>query len=418
MSKPSIFRKSLNLQKKSKTEILLPFEKFIEIKNRSKDKKKLSLSPGKRNGHNHSPIVKMKLNSIEKTIEELASTKELKAIKSSTKSLIKKKGVICGFAANTTSSLKGSTNNTRVSIVDGIYAENGNHIDFFGLYEGYKGNTCSVFLKKYLHKIFNQTLKEKYNELKSLKLTIEKIEKKFKKQCFDNKGNLIELSGSTVLICVVSGNKIFIANIGDSVAFVSSHNGLRITKINKQHFPMEETEKERILKSGGKIYRSKIETLQLGADCKNEIQIQPGKYKILPGKISISRILGYFGPRLKETGGKTGILISSPEIYSKSISAHDSFLIMLSGYVLETVNEKILIKRIWDLGYLLYSTLGRTQELLSTIMDSILQEYMRDEDIVSEDHIPSFSIIVIFFETFFKCIESSKQSIAPQTSRN
>ena len=47
---------------------------------------------------------------------------------------------------------------------------------------------------------------------------------------------------------------LYIANVGDSRAVMSSEGG-KIVPLSRDHKPMDEEELERILKAGGKIYQ-------------------------------------------------------------------------------------------------------------------------------------------------------------------
>jgi protein phosphatase PTC2/3 len=49
----------------------------------------------------------------------------------------------------------------------------------------------------------------------------------------------------------------YVANVGDSRAFLSMEGGSRLMPLSRDHKPSEENEKKRILDGGGKIYQYK-----------------------------------------------------------------------------------------------------------------------------------------------------------------
>lgn len=60
-----------------------------------------------------------------------------------------------------------------------------------------------------------------------------------------------ETSGSTCLLVIKYDNTIYTINVGDSRAIL--YNGSKTMQLSRDHKPLEPSEKERILKSGGKI---------------------------------------------------------------------------------------------------------------------------------------------------------------------
>ena len=105
----------------------------------------------------------------------------------------------------------------------------------------------------------------------------------------------LELSGSCAIILLIIGNKFYVANLGDSKIIESKN--FKISNLNKQHKPL--LEKNRIEKNNGKIF----------SNSNNHI------YRILPGKLSVSRSIGDLNAKLKEFGGNKNVLISKPEIF-------------------------------------------------------------------------------------------------------
>ena len=76
----------------------------------------------------------------------------------------------------------------------------------------------------------------------------------------------------------------YIANVGDSRAILSYQSGSKVFPLSHDHKPDAQSEKERILQAGGKIYQSVLKT-------KGGSNI-PGPFRLLPGKLSVSRSFG------------------------------------------------------------------------------------------------------------------------------
>lgn len=63
------------------------------------------------------------------------------------------------------------------------------------------------------------------------------------------------ISGTTCVTTFFSGNKIYVANAGDSRCIICSHTdeGLTVEQLSRDHKPDLEEESQRILKKNGKI---------------------------------------------------------------------------------------------------------------------------------------------------------------------
>lgn len=75
-----------------------------------------------------------------------------------------------------------------------------------------------------------------------------------------NKLQNIERSGSCCIVVLIVGNMCYVANVGDSRAVISSHSGIKVTALSRDHKPIDELEKTRIMEAGGKIYQYNIST--------------------------------------------------------------------------------------------------------------------------------------------------------------
>ena len=66
----------------------------------------------------------------------------------------------------------------------------------------------------------------------------------------------IQRSGSCAIVVLIVGEDCYVANVGDSRAFMSTDHGKRIVPLSLDHKPEEESETKRIEANGGKIYQN------------------------------------------------------------------------------------------------------------------------------------------------------------------
>lgn len=115
----------------------------------------------------------------------------------------------------------------------------------------------------------------------------------------------------------------YIANVGDSRAILSYQNGSKVFPLSHDHKPEVPSEKERIMNAGGKVYQSILKT-KTGATI-------PGPFRLLPGKLSVSRSFGDIEAKLEKYGGNPKVLISKPEITYFEIEHENHDFIMMGS---------------------------------------------------------------------------------------
>ena len=96
--------------------------------------------------------------------------------------------------------------------------------------------------------------------MEAIKNGFQKAEKLFIENCLKlnemNKSDVnIERSGSCCLVVLIVGDLCYVANVGDSRAIMSSHTGVKILSLSRDHKPLDDLEKTRITEAGGKIYQ-------------------------------------------------------------------------------------------------------------------------------------------------------------------
>jgi len=303
-------------------------------------------------------------------------------------------GIIQAYST-ITSKGKRDYNEDRVSIIYNIpkppgYSESKNNnipwpnCSFFGLYDGHGGSRACDFLRDNLHKYI---INDKYfpsNPQKAIANGFIYAEKLFFK---NYKG--IDSSGSCAIVVVVIENRVYIANVGDSRAILSSKNGSKFYALSTDHRPGDEKEYKRILDAGGKIYKTEYEYPfkplynnnnnnnnrnyvynrsennhnNLNNDkinnknnnrFNNKININYNKtssiigpLRVSPGKLSVSRTIGDIEAKDPKFGGNPNVIISIPEIkYFDNTDKNDFILIFCDG-VYEKLKNKDIIDCIW-----------------------------------------------------------------------
>ena len=208
--------------------------------------------------HNYSHNINTNINNISSPTNKNYFYANLNKVRISHKAY----GIIEAYAT-ITSSGKRSYNEDRVSIIYNIpkpqgYNENKNtpwpNCSFFGLYDGHGGSAACDFLRDNLHKYI---INDKYfpsNPQKAIANGFIYAEKIF----FKNYTGL-DSSGSCAIVVLIIEKRVYIANVGDSRALLSSKNGTKFYPLSRDHRPGDEKEYKRILEAGGKIYKTEYE---------------------------------------------------------------------------------------------------------------------------------------------------------------
>jgi protein phosphatase 2C family protein 2/3 len=292
-------------------------------------------------------------DSYEKDISVVKSSVQLDPTRRSTQ----ESGVIKSYAVNTNEGLVRNYNEDRVSIILNIM-QSGKQADgkwpkcaFFGVYDGHCGSACAEFLRDNLHKFILRDKHFPASPKDALREGILKAENEFLKKCLDAKGELVEKSGSCALVLLVVNETCYVANLGDSRAVLSKDGGKHASSLTKDHKPCAPTEKERILKAGGKVYRTQIQTISLESDKGEEVEkeeIVNGPYRVFPGRLSVSRTFGDFEAKLQKYGGNPNVVIVEPEIFEVPIDNSSDFILLGCDGLFDRFTSEDLVSRIWE----------------------------------------------------------------------
>ena len=268
--------------------------------------------------------------------------------KTSSKSM----GVIKAYGANTYQGLVRNYNEDRVSIIINMakpknFTKNyWPRTSFFGIYDGHGGSMCSEFLRDSLHKLILNDVNYPENVELAIKNGFLNAEKTFLNHFAidpNDENNILDRSGSCAVIVLIVDKKIYVANVGDSRALFSEKKGKNFVVVTEDHKPNNIKERNRIIKNGGHVYQSK--TVISGAENENlNGQILFGPYRVLPGRLSVSRTIGDIEAKSEKLGGNHNVIIWEPDIfiYDLNKTEIDFFIMGCDGIFDQMSNDEIM----------------------------------------------------------------------------
>ena len=187
---------------------------------------------------------------------------------------------------------------------------------FFAVYDGHGGSGCSYYLKNHLHNNLNDF------SVRGIKNAINHTEINFMEdKAVNNYGELVDTSGSCACIVLLENKKCIIANIGDSRCVIFKNKKVVFTTTD--HKPNSNVEKRRIESSGGSIYQtnSVIPLYQNG-------KLIKAPWRVLPGRLSVSRTLGDIEAKDEKFGGKKNVVIALPDITELELNDEYNFIVI------------------------------------------------------------------------------------------
>ena len=265
-------------------------------------------------------------------------------------------GLIRAYGANTYQGLIRNYNEDRVSIIINMakpknYEKNyWPKTSFFGIYDGHGGSQCSEFLRDSLHKLILNDPNYPENVEQAIKNGFQNAEQTFLENYAinpDDSDNVLDRSGSCAVVILFVDTKIYVANVGDSRALFSENRGKNYVQITEDHKPNNPREKKRIIKNGGQVYQS--QTVITGAEKESlNGQILFGPYRVLPGRLSVSRTIGDIEAKNEKFGGNPNVIISVPDIFEYDLKKNKiDFFIMGCDGIFDQMNNDEIIDCAW-----------------------------------------------------------------------
>ena len=272
--------------------------------------------------------------------------------KTSSKSM----GIIQAYGANTYQGLVRNYNEDRVSIIINMNRpKNYNKkywpkSSFFGIYDGHGGPKCADFLRDSLHKLIFNDDNFPENIPEAIKNGFLKAENEFLNNYAldkNNNMNIIDRSGSCAVVIIIVDTKIYIANVGDSRALLSLNNGNQYIVVTEDHKPNNEREKNRIIQNGGQVYQTQTPINGAENDVLNG-QILLGPYRVLPGRLSVSRTIGDIEAKSLQFGGNPNVVIPYPDIYFYDLEKDNiDFLLLGCDGIYDQISSEEILDCAW-----------------------------------------------------------------------
>jgi len=266
----------------------------------------------------------------------------------------KKMGIVKSYGVNTYQGIVRNYNEDRVSIIINMNKPQNYHkswpkISFFGIYDGHGGEGCSEYLRDNLHKLIcnnNEYFPDNIPE--AIKLGFQKAEKDFiNNYALNDKKEIIDRSGSCAVIILIIDKKAYIANVGDSRCLLSMENGKKFIEVTKDHKPNSPNEVKRIKKYGGNIYQSETVINNVSNPNING-KILIGPYRVLPGRLSVSRTVGDVEAKFEKFGGNPNVIIPDPEIFFYDLNRNDiDFFILGCDGIYDQISSNEVLECAW-----------------------------------------------------------------------
>lgn len=226
-----------------------------------------------------------------------------------------------------------------------IYKNGNDCCSFFGLYDGHSGVNCADFLKNKLHNYIQESQlfgtnkqlaiadgiqRAEYDFLKSVKKSYQpnRSDIPYNPSNPYNNGNY-DPSGSCLITIIKHKDILYIANVGDSRAIMSCHNGFFLKELSNDHKPGELNERKRIEEAGGKVIQNETTTNKVVVDHTGKESIQKkkryGVERVIPGGLSVSRTIGDIYAKKIFLGGNPKCVVPNPEIKTVEMKGKEDF---------------------------------------------------------------------------------------------
>ena len=276
-------------------------------------------------------------------------------------------GLVKSFAYNSYKGLNKPNNEDRVIVVSPIQKPHKTihrswpKMSFFAIFDGHGGETCSEYLKNNYLNILVENKNFPFDIKTAIIESFEKVEEEIYNQNKGKKLNEIDTSGSCALVSIITENKIYIGNIGDSRAIMSINNGNKVKQLTNDHKPNNIKEYERITKNGGKVYvdddyledeHGKYDEKELKYILnKSEFEKYKGQKEIIfrhfPSDLAVMRSIGDLKAKKKEYGGLTGNIIGVPDVFIYDYNASYDFMIMGCDGIFDDLSNEDIVKAAW-----------------------------------------------------------------------
>ena len=181
---------------------------------------------------------------------------------------------------------------------------------YFAIFDGHSGKQVSKFAELHLHKYIESELSGHVQiNLKIMTTVFTTAIQKMDSVIFNKKMP----SGTTANMCIIYGNELYTANVGDSRS-VLCRNGRPIA-LSFDHKPNLKNEQSRIEKNGGFVHNNRVN-----------------------GRLAISRAIG--DNSFKNNNPTLSHVISTPDITYNKLTTEDEFIVMACDGLWDVMSNK------------------------------------------------------------------------------
>lgn len=185
-------------------------------------------------------------------------------------------------------------------IIQGKLGENDNQVEFYGLFDGHAGDLAAHYCADIFPQVFSRLLEQNsFNISIALKQSFPEVNKQLEEYVHDKEVTLRNC-GTTVVIVVISKNKLYVGNLGDTRAVLGRAG--KAIRLSQDHKPS--IEEERIKSLGGYIMGDFTQRVN--------------------GMVAVSRCLGDFFMH--------PFIIDTPYIFELDLTSQDEFVILACIY--------------------------------------------------------------------------------------
>lgn len=178
---------------------------------------------------------------------------------------------------------------------------------------------------------------------------------------------------------------------------MSGHRGTKVYPLTKDHKPMEEIEKRRIIAAGGKIYQTQSQQLRTFGN-EQRMQTQLGPHRVLPGRLSVSRTFGDLEAKAAHFGGNPNVIIAEPDIRSFRIVDDYDFILISTDGIYDTLNNKDVVQTAWR--SVAEKKLENIHLQCGVVVDAVMQMALRRKTM------DNISTVMVAFSNFKKTLKS------------
>ena len=216
---------------------------------------------------------------------------------------------------------------------------------FAGIYDGHAGACCMRFVRNNAHyALAAELLRKKGNVSKAMQVAIKRLEERWLKLAT----TLNEQSGTTATICLIEGNQVYTAWLGDSPAWLFNRKSRHVKRIVEDHKPEAKLESCRIFSAGGQVRRKERRKSRPGC---LPPTVKRGPYRVYPGGLGIARSLGDIRSKLKEYGGIPGTVIAQPDLAITEITPSTSFLVLCTDGLGDNMSSLRRMNKVLEQGF-------------------------------------------------------------------